>query len=141
MPDPAEVVELFRSIPLFRGLEDKELKTRAVSSKEKAFQAGEQIVKTGEAGLGFYVIMSGHAVVRKGDRTVAELGRGDFFGEMALLDEQPRSADVVAKDATKCMVLLRWNFWSLVTKNPNVVRGLLKEMARRLREANKALTE
>ena len=71
---------------------------------------------------------------------MAKLRRGDFFGEMSLLDNQPRSADVVAEEATKCLVLLRWNFWALVSKNRKIARALLEEMARRLRAANDALT-
>jgi CRP/FNR family transcriptional regulator, cyclic AMP receptor protein len=57
------------------------------------------------------------------------------------LDDQPRSADVVALEPTKCLVLLRWNFWSAVSKNPKIAKGLLQEMARRLRATNEALSE
>jgi len=137
----ASHVEIFRKIPLFRSLEERELKALANLSKEMTFKAGDPIVKEGDAGLGFYLIKEGEAKVRHGDRTVATLGRGDFFGEMALLDDQPRSADVIATEPTKCLVLLRWNFWSMISKNPNVVRGLLREMSRRLRETDKAMTE
>ena len=133
--------ELFGSIPLFRGLEEEELKAIANQSKEMAFRGGETIVKQGDAGLGFYVIADGEAVVKRGKRTVAKLGRGSFFGEMALFDDQPRSADVVATEPTKCLVLLRWNFWSLVSKNKKVTRGLFQEMARRLRATDEALSD
>ena len=94
----------------------------------------------GEAGLGFYVIVSGQATVKRKGKPVAKLRRGDFFGEMALLDDQPRSADVIAEEPTKCLVLLRWNFWSIVSKNRKIARALLEEMARRLRATNDALT-
>ena len=133
--------ELFGSIPLFRGLEEEELKAIANQSKEMAFRGGETIVKQGDAGLGFYVIADGEAVVKRGKRTVAKLGRGSFFGEMALFDDQPRSADVVATEPTRCLVLLRWNFWSLVSKNKKVTRGLFQEMARRLRATDEALSD
>jgi CRP/FNR family transcriptional regulator, cyclic AMP receptor protein len=122
-------------------MDEKELKALANLSKEMTFKEGDTIVKEGDAGLGFYVIKDGGAKVRHRDKTVATLGRGDFFGEMALLDDQPRSADVIATEPTKCLVVLRWNFWSMVSKNPNVVRGLLHEMSRRLRESDKAMTE
>jgi len=132
---------LFGSIPLFKGLEEQELKALANQSKEMAFRGGETIVKQGDAGLGFYVIADGEAVVKRGKRTVAKLGRGSFFGEMSLFDDQPRSADVVATEPTRCLVLLRWNFWSLVTKNKKVTRGLFQEMARRLRATDEALSD
>ena len=133
--------ELFGSIPLFRGLEEEQLKAIANQSKEMAFRGGDTIVKQGDAGLGFYVIADGEAVVKRGKRTVAKLGRGSFFGEMALFDDQPRSADVVATEPTRCLVLLRWNFWSLVSKNKKVTRGLFQEMARRLRATDEALSD
>ena len=133
--------EMFGSVPLFKGLEDQDLKAIASLSKEMSFREGETIVKEGDAGLGFYVIINGEAVVKRRNKIVAKLQRGSFFGEMALLDDQPRSADVVATEPTKCLVLLRWNFWSLVSKNKKVVRGLFKEMARRLRATNEAMGE
>ncbi len=134
-------LELFSSIPLFRGLESSELKEVVRLSKEASFEQGEAIVKKGEPGLGFYVILAGGADVRKGKETVAKLARGSFFGELALLDDQPRSADVIATSQTRCLVLLRWNFWSLVTKNSKVMRGLFQELARRLRATTGTLSE
>jgi CRP/FNR family transcriptional regulator, cyclic AMP receptor protein len=131
--------EVFRSVPLFRGLEEGELKAIANLSKEMTFRGGENIVKEGEAGLGFFVIIDGEAVVKKRGKEVARLQRGSFFGEMALLDDQPRSADVVAVEPTRCLVLLRWNFWSLVSKNKKVMRGLFRELAQRLRATTKTV--
>jgi len=136
LPDDAIAV-----VPLFRGLGSDELTAIARLCKKMEFKEGESIVKEGDAGLGFYVIVKGSAAVRHKNRTVAQLGRGSFFGEMALLDSRPRSADVIASEPTTCMVLLRWNFWSLVSKNKKVVKGLLEEMARRLRASNEALSE
>ena len=132
--------DLFATVPLFKGLEPEELKSISASTKQVEFKPGDYIVREGEAGLGFYVIASGQATVKKKGKSVAKLRRGDFFGEMSLLDNQPRSADVVAEEATKCLVLLRWNFWALVSKNRKIARALLEEMARRLRAANDALT-
>lgn len=141
MVEKAFSIEMFQTVPLFRGLEDDELKAVANLSKEMAFREGETIVKEGDAGLGFYVIIDGEAVVKRRNREVARLQRGSFFGEMSLLDDQPRSADVIAMAPTKCLVLLRWNFWSLVSKNKKVMRGLFKEMARRLRATTETIGE
>jgi CRP/FNR family cyclic AMP-dependent transcriptional regulator len=132
---------MFQSIPLFRSLSKEELGEIAASSKETSFPAGASIVKKGDAGLGFYLIVEGEALVKSGDKVLSKLGRGNFFGEMSLFDDQPRSADVIAGEPTKCRVLLKWNFWALVSKNPQIARGILKEMARRLRATNEALIE
>ena len=133
-------VELFSTVPLFKGLEPEELKSISNSSKQVEFKAGDYIVREGEAGLGFYVIACGHAAVKRKGKSVAKLRRGDFFGEKSLLDNQPRSADVVADEPTRCLVLLRWNFWALVSKNKRFARSLLEELARRLRATSEALT-
>lgn len=135
------VVEILGSVPMFRGLESDELKALANLSKPMTFREGESIVKEGDAGLGFYVIVNGEAAVKRRNKTVATLRKGNFFGELALLDNQPRSADVVATEPTECFVILRWNFWSLLGKNKKVVRVLLEEMARRLRAADKEISE
>jgi CRP/FNR family transcriptional regulator, cyclic AMP receptor protein len=134
-------VDMLGVVPLFRGLGANELAAIAKLCKRMDFKEGEEIVKEGDAGLGFYVIINGAASVRHKNKTVAQLGRGSFFGEMSLLDSRPRSADVIASEQTTCLVLLRWNFWSLVSKNKNLVKGLLEEMARRLRATNEALSE
>ena len=141
MSEKTSSIEIIRAVPLFRGLEDAELKAVANLSKEMSFRDGEAIVKEGDAGLGFYVIIEGQAEVRRKGKPLAKLQRGSFFGEMALLDDQPRSADVIATEPTRCLVLLRWNFWSLVSKNKKVMRGLFKEMAGRLRKINEAMGE
>jgi CRP/FNR family transcriptional regulator, cyclic AMP receptor protein len=139
--ESGRVAAVFASVPLFKGFGKDELKTIANSSKGVTFKPGEVIVKAGDAGLGFYVLIDGSALVKRRGKTVAKLGRGSFFGEMALFDNQPRSADVIANDATECRVLLRWNFWSLIGKNKRMVQELLQEMARRLRATDEALSE
>lgn len=133
--------EIFAQVPIFKGFGESELKAISILSKRASFKGGETIVKEGDAGLGFYIVVNGSALIKKKGKTIAKLGRGSFFGEMSLFDDQPRSADVVAEEPTECQVLLRWDFWSLVTKNKRMVQELLQEMARRLRATDKALSE
>lgn len=108
---------------------------------ERAYPAGTSVVKQDESGIGFYLILEGHADVRRRNRRLATLGAGDFFGEMALFGDEPRSADVVATEPTRCLVLSRWEFWGFAMGQPGMLRRMLQETARRLSETNRALSE
>ena len=127
--------------PIFASLTERQLKSLAKTTKVVAFPANARVVKQGEPGVGLYVVLSGAAEVRQGERTLARLGPGQVFGEMTLIDEQPRSADVVAVAPSECAVLSRWEFWGFAKGEPEVLQGVMKEMARRLRETNRALSE
>ena len=92
-------------------------------------------------GVGFFLILNGQVGVRKGKKTIAELNTGDFFGEMSLFDQQPRSATVEAITDTKCLGITAWSFIGLVKGNPDIAINLMKELAARLRLSDKALAE
>jgi len=127
--------------PIFAALTDRQLRSLAKTVKVVAFPANARMVKQGEPGIAFYLLLNGEAEVRQGERVLARLGPGQFFGEMTLVDEQPRSADVIAVRPSECAVLSRWEFWGFAKTEPDVLQGVLREMARRLRETNRALSE
>lgn len=129
------------SVSLFSGLKEGQLKSIARECKSRSFKTGETIVREGEAGAGFYLIMDGSVEVRRRGKIISKLGKGDFFGEMTLLDNQPRSADVVAATPTTCSVLTAWSFVGLLKSKPDIGVNMIKELVRRLRGTNKALTE
>lgn len=133
LPGQAQAQAMLASVPLFAALDKKQIRNLVASAKERSFRAGESIVKHGETGIGFYLILSGQAHVERAGQKVAALGPGQFFGEMALLDEQPRTADVKAVSPVQCLVLSSWEFWAAVGDEPEVLRALLKETVRRLR--------
>ncbi len=137
-------VELLGSVPLFSALSKRQLKGIASSALERTFKPGETIVTQGEKGIGFYLLLSGQAEVVRGGQKVGALSTGQFFGEMALVDEQPRTADVKATSDVRCLVLNRWEFWGAVGQDPEIIRALFVETVRRLRTATapgSALTE
>ena len=129
---PAEVVE---QVPLFTGLTENDVRQIASMFKERAFAAGETIIKEGVGAAAFYVIESGEASVSIRGKAVRTLGRGDYFGEIALIDEGARSATVTATSDVVCHGLTFWEFRPLVQTNATIGWNLLKTFARRLRSA------
>lgn len=129
---PAEVVE---AVPLFAGLSEDDVAQIAGMFKERRFAAGETITKEGVGAAAFYVIESGEASVSVRGKSVRTLSRGDYFGEVALIDEGARSATVTATTDLLCHGLSYWEFRPLVQTNSTIGWNLLKTLARRLRSA------
>ncbi|MDA4115921.1 MAG: cyclic nucleotide-binding domain-containing protein [Thaumarchaeota archaeon] len=135
------LLEKLHSVPLFSGLKDKQLRSILASGKQQSYATGRAIVGEGEAGLGFYLILEGGVEVKRKGKIVAKLGSGNFFGEMSLLDSNPRSSDVVAAAPTTCLVLSSWDFQALAESHNEIAMNLLKTLVHRLRESNKALSD
>ena len=133
--DKKDANALLKKVPLFSRLSEKALASIVKVAIEKEFKSGTQIVSEGDTGTGFYLIISGSTEVSRNGAKIAKLRAGEFFGEMALLDGAPRSADVIALEDTKCLVLTLWVLKGIIAANPNVALGMLEELARRLREA------
>src|SRR2546425_7552046 len=134
---------MLAQVPLFAGLKSRQIKSVASAfARERSYGAGEVIEKEGGSGVAFYLITSGSVEVRKAEKLVSKLGRGQFFGEMALIDKQPRSATVTsAEPGTRCLVMPVWDFRAIIKTDPEIAVGIMKELARRLRETTNALSE
>lgn len=135
-------VELLKQTGLFSSCTDKELQSVMVTAKERSFDAGEVIIREGDPGLGFYLLLEGTAEVRKAGKAVAELSEGDYFGEMALLlEDTPRTADVVATSKAKCLVITQWDLRALISTHPDIGMKIMNELATRLSGTEKALAD
>ncbi len=132
---------MLQKTQLFSSLDKKHLGKVVKSARERSYKGGDAIVREGESGVGFYLLLDGGAEVRSRGRVLTRLGPGEFFGEMTLLDAQPRSADVIATSPARCLVLSTMNFHGLIATNPRIAEAVLRELARRLRVTNKALSE
>lgn len=132
---------MVKSVSLFSKLNDKHLRAVAALCKELKFKPGQVIVTEGEMGVGLYLIADGTVEVRRKGKTVSKMGKGDFFGEMSLLDAHPRSADVVATSASTCFGITDWSFTGLIKSEPEIALGLMKELVGRLRGTTQRLTE
>jgi CRP-like cAMP-binding protein len=131
----ADVVQSLKTVPLFAGVGDRELKRLANVLRESRFNEGEAITTEGQSGIGFFIIEDGEASVALRGEIVRTLGPGDHFGEIALIDEGPRSATVTASTDMRCRGMASWEFRAFVQEHPEVAWPLLETLASRLREA------
>jgi CRP-like cAMP-binding protein len=130
-------VEALRAAPLFEGLPKKHLVELARNSEDVDVAAGKVLCTEGETGSEFFVIVEGDVEVKRKGKRVATRGPGEFFGEMALIEDVPRTATVTAKTPLRFFVLTRGNFLRLLDSEPGVERKVLRALARRaLTESN-----
>jgi CRP/FNR family transcriptional regulator, cyclic AMP receptor protein len=134
-------VELLAAVPLFSACSDKELKRIASLATSLEAPEGDALTKEGSPGSEFFVIAEGRAKVTLRGDDVASLGPGDFFGEMSLLDGEPRAATVTAETPMRVFVIGAGEFGALLEEAPSVARRILRGLARRLREAEGAPTQ
>ena len=128
-------VEALERVPLFAGLEPGDIEKIALLFKERRFPRGETIVREGSGGAAFFLIESGEATVSVGGVERTTLRAGDYFGEIALIDEGTRSATITATTDLVCFGLTFWDFGPLVRENGQIGWQLLQSMARKLRAA------
>ncbi|CAN5755774.1 hypothetical protein BH18ACT13_BH18ACT13_18470 [soil metagenome] len=124
--------DLLRKVPLFAGLDDKELTSLADEFNERRFSAGDRIALEGEGGLMFFVVDSGEATVEVHGNEVGKLEPGSAFGEIALIDRRPRTATVTAQSDLRAYGLPVFVFRPFVEARPQVAWKLLEAMADRL---------
>jgi CRP-like cAMP-binding protein len=130
----AAQTDVLKRVPLFSELRRKELQKVAAAMTARAFRAGETITKEGEISVGFFVIDEGRARVSTHDRTLDELGPGEYFGEIALVAETPRTATVTAETDLRCFSMTSWDFRALVDSNAEIAWILLASTAKKLYE-------
>lgn len=126
-------VELLTGVALFDGIGPDGLAMVAQRAVEVDFPEGRPIARQGEIATGFFLVVSGRVKVVRDSATIAELGPGDFFGELSLLDRQPRMATVLAETPTTCLAIASWEFEALLESQPKLTIAILRGVARRLR--------
>lgn len=133
-------------VPLFEGLEQPHLQALAEKMAERSYQKGEVLFFEGEPGDSLYIVNAGtvkvYRVAEDGrEKTLALLGAGEFFGEMALLDEGPRSAIAEALESTTLYLLHRSDFLKTLTENPSIALQIIRVLSRRIRQTNAQVTD
>ena len=125
-------VEALKRAPLFEGLSKTQLSELAKRTEDLDFAPGRVLIHEGERGDEFYVIMEGEAEVTRGGQQVATRGGGEFFGEVALVEDVPRTATVTAVTPIRAFVLTRGRFLRLLDEQPEIERQVLRALAKRL---------
>ena len=135
MTDQATLARMLEQVDLFQGLNKKELRLLAGLATEVDHAAGGEVVGEGRGSVAFHLILTGEAAVTRGGRKLRSLGKGDYFGEIALIDGQPRSATVTARTPLRTLSITSWNFKPMLTEYPQLTYKLLLQLCARLREA------
>ena len=127
-----ELDQQLASVPLLAGLEPRVRHRLAEIGKRRTYGAGEEIVREGTTGTALYILLSGTAKVDQDGRELGQLSAGDFFGELALIEEHPRSATVTATSETECLLFPAWEFSALLEEHPEVAIPIMRVLIQRL---------
>lgn len=131
------------STPLLASLDRRTLKRLAETGKQRTYGPGDVIVREGSPASALYIITRGSVRVEKGSEaegeTIGTLGPGDFFGELALIEEHPRSATVVAETEVECVLFVAWEFTALLKEHPQMAVPLMNALIARLHRRERHL--
>ena len=128
-------VELIKQVPLFSGCSKHELEEIAHIADEIDLSEGKEMTREGSRGREFFVLLEGDADVTKDGQSINKLGAGDFFGEIALVSDTPRTATVTATSPVRALVITDRSFRHLLDESPEIQRKVLVALAERLAPA------
>jgi CRP-like cAMP-binding protein len=128
-----------RKVPIFQELRDDFLVRLAAIMEELSFPAKHTIFTQGEEGRSLYILVSGRVKVYSGHRELAQLQQGTCFGEMAVLDAEPRSASVITLEPCECLMLTQQQLYEAIEETPGVAVNVIRLLSRRIRELNRKI--
>ena len=127
-------VELLRNVPLFSGLSAKELMSLSRLMDEIDLKPGTVIIREGNTGGEFFIVLEGTIEVKRKGRRLARLGPGDYLGEIALIDHGPRTATAIVETPSRVLVLASREFHSMLASDPRIENKILRTLAARVRD-------
>ena len=139
-----KITQFLHTVPMFQGLDERQMQRLARRFTERNYATTETIVTQGTLGIGRFIIEKGRADAIRlhpdGSKVIVNtFGPTEFFGELSLLDEAPRTADVVATEPTICLVLTQLDFMSALHEDADIPIVMLKELAKRFRRTMESL--
>ncbi|HUR49010.1 MAG TPA: cyclic nucleotide-binding domain-containing protein [Acidimicrobiales bacterium] len=132
-------LEALRKVPLFSGLTDIELETLLEHSEERAYRPGQDLVTQGDSSGPFFLLYEGRCQVTVNGRPKRKVGPGQYFGDMALIDGEPRSATVRAETEVRGLAIHAEAFFGILEGNFAVTRKIMANLSRRARAAEREL--
>lgn len=120
------------TIPVLAALKPKDRETVLWSARQRTYAPGEVVIREGDSALNLFLIASGRARVEQGGVELRPLAQGEFFGELGILQEHPRTATVTAIDELTCILLPAWEFRSLLREHPEMAVPMLETLISRL---------
>ncbi|MGB9600394.1 MAG: cyclic nucleotide-binding domain-containing protein [Myxococcota bacterium] len=131
-----EKVLFLKEVSLFKNISSERLARIATIAKEIEFSRGDKIINEGDEGDSLFIIVDGRVSIYKGKEAIASLGPKDFFGEMAILDSEPRSASVIADTEIICLKISREDFTEILIDEHEIMLAIIKSLVHRLRQTN-----
>ena len=127
-----ELEQQLATVPLLAGLDGRIRRRLAETGKRRTYDADEEIVREGSNGTALYIVLSGEVRVERGGERLGTVKAGDFFGELALIEEHPRSASVIAATETECLLFPAWEFTALLEEHPAIAVPIMRALIGRL---------
>jgi CRP/FNR family cyclic AMP-dependent transcriptional regulator len=139
MKDTERIAEVLGQVSLFARLSRRRLRRLAAHTTTRTYAAGDVILRQGDTAMSFYVILTGsvHVIRDAGEDhqlVIARMGERSFFGEMGLIDDQPRLTTVVATEPTECAMVAKWDFEKQLRSHPEIALALVPVLNARIRE-------
>jgi CRP-like cAMP-binding protein len=127
--------ELLANVPLFSGCSKRDLHAIAAIADELDFRQGKTLTRQGIPGREFFVLLDGSVDIVRDDERISTLGAGDFFGEMGLISQKPRTATITTTSPVKALIITETNFRRLLRENPSISMKVLEAVAERTPDA------
>lgn len=139
-----DIKAFLRRVPLFVGLTEPQFEQLAAGSARRSYPKGRTIVSEGEPSQSMYILLAGRAKVQRSDSEgkeviLAVLGSGEYFGEMSLIDDSPRSASVITLESCEFIAVSKDAFKAMLAQSPDMAMSVMRGLVRRLREADKKI--
>lgn len=131
-----EKVLFLKEVSLFKNISSERLAKIATIAKEVEFSKGDKIINEGDEGDSLFIIVEGYVNILKGKEVITRLGPRDFFGEMAILDSEPRSASVIADSEIVCLKISREDFTEILIDEHEIMLAIIRSLVHRLRQTN-----